>query len=300
MAIKIFLLYIIFISNLFIIFFLVLIKMNENDISDDDVCFNVLASKRRRRIMSSSSESSNNDFDYDTQLSDTESEDNEEVDEVSPSNNVSDVSEEWVPQNAERPPFPFTSHPGKTFNTPSKKVPLFYLEKFLDEALIKLLTEQMNLYAAQFFANNLELKPCSRLRKWKDTNEAKMKIFLGLLVLQGIIGKPTLECYFSRRRIIETPFFHEAMSENTFGLLCKFLHFADNLSFDPKTSHRKTYKIDPIINNLTEKFKTFYVCERDICVDESLLLWKGNLSWKQYIATKRARFGIKLFILCES
>lgn len=39
------------------------------------------------------------------------------------------------------------------------------------------------------------------------------------------------------------------MSEKRFGLLCKFLHFADNLSFDPNTSHRKTYEIDPIINN---------------------------------------------------
>lgn len=51
---------------------------------------------------------------------------------------------------------------------------------------------------------------------------------------------------------------------------------------------------------MLEKFKSFYVCEREICVDESLLLWKGNLSWKQYIPTKRARFGVKLFILSES
>lgn len=188
--------------------------MNESDISDDE--FNVPASKRRRRIMSSSSESSNNDFNYDTQLSDTESEDNEEVDEVGPSNN--NVSEEWVPQNVERPPFPFTAHPGKTFNTPSKKVPLFYLEKFLDD-LIKLITEQTNLYAAQFFANNPKLKPHSRLRKWKDTNEAEMKIFLRHLVLQGIIGKPTLECYFSRRRIIENPFFLEAMSRKQIWII---------------------------------------------------------------------------------
>jgi len=155
------------------------------------------------------------------------------------------------------------------------------------------------LYAAQFFDNDPELKPRSRIRKWKDTNEAEMKIFLGLLILQGIIGKPALELYFARRRIIETPFFYEIMSENRFALLCKFLHFADNLSFD-NTSNKKTYKIKPIIDNLSEKFKSFYVCEREICVDESLLLWKGNLSWKQYIPTKRARYRMKLFILSES
>ena len=38
----------------------------------------------------------------------------------------------------------------------------------------------------------------------------------------------------------------------------------------------------------------------DICIDESLLMWKGRLSWKQYIPSKRSRFGIKFFVLCES
>lgn len=50
------------------------------------------------------------------------------------------------------------------------------LEEILDEELIKLVTEQTNLYAAQFFDNDPELKPRPRIRKWKDTNEAEMKI----------------------------------------------------------------------------------------------------------------------------
>lgn len=35
-------------------------------------------------------------------------------------------------------------------------------------------------------------------------------------------------------------------------------------------------------------------------VDESLLLWKGRLGWKQYIPKKRSRFGIKTYELCDS
>ncbi|GFX69365.1 piggyBac transposable element-derived protein 4 [Trichonephila clavipes] len=48
------------------------------------------------------------------------------------------------------------------------------------------------------------------------------------------------------------------------------------------------------------KFKSVYVPKPDISVDESLIAYKGRLSWKQYIPQKRARFGIKLFQLCES
>ena len=39
---------------------------------------------------------------------------------------------------------------------------------------------------------------------------------------------------------------------------------------------------------------------RDIYVDESLLLYKGKLSWIQYMSLKRSRFGIKCFELCKS
>ncbi|GBN07442.1 PiggyBac transposable element-derived protein 4, partial [Araneus ventricosus] len=39
---------------------------------------------------------------------------------------------------------------------------------------------------------------------------------------------------------------------------------------------------------------------QDISIDESLIGYKGRLGWKQYIPTKRSRFGVKLFQLCES
>ena len=50
---------------------------------------------------------------------------------------------------------------------------------------------------------------------------------------------------------------------------------------------------------LIDCFKTSYLPAESISVDEELLLWKGRLSFKQYIPSKRARFGIKLFSLCE-
>ena len=51
---------------------------------------------------------------------------------------------------------------------------------------------------------------------------------------------------------------------------------------------------------LVNKFKTVYIPDQHISIDEELLLWKGNLSFKQYIPTKRAPFGIKMFSLCEN
>ncbi|KAM7310590.1 hypothetical protein ISCGN_007498 [Ixodes scapularis] len=61
----------------------------------------------------------------------------------------------------------------------------------------------------------------------------------------------------------------------------------------------RLYKIGPILDQLVEKFQQPYTAQRDICIDESLLLWKGRLGWKQYIPMKRARFGMESFTLCE-
>ena len=38
----------------------------------------------------------------------------------------------------------------------------------------------------------------------------------------------------------------------------------------------------------------------DVSIDEALLVWKGRLSWKQFIRTKQARFGIKTFVLADA
>ena len=38
---------------------------------------------------------------------------------------------------------------------------------------------------------------------------------------------------------------------------------------------------------------------KNLGIDESLKLWKDRLHFKQYIPTKRQKFGIKMFLLCD-
>ena len=47
-------------------------------------------------------------------------------------------------------------------------------------------------------------------------------------------------------------------------------------------------------------FKKVYTPDRDICVDESLLGFKGRLNIIQYFPMKTSKRGIKFFVLCES
>jgi hypothetical protein len=51
---------------------------------------------------------------------------------------------------------------------------------------------------------------------------------------------------------------------------------------------------------LNKKFQTLYLPNQNIAIDESLTLWKGRLSFRQYLPLKASKFGIKTFELCES
>ena len=54
------------------------------------------------------------------------------------------------------------------------------------------------------------------------------------------------------------------------------------------------------MTQLLENFKENFIPFQNIVIDESLVLFKGRLAIKQYIPSKRHRFGIKLFVLCDS
>ena len=141
----------------------------------------------------------------------------------------------------------------------------------------------------------------SRANSWHPTDPREMKQFLGLLFLTGIIRKPAINLYWSTDPLYSTPLFGAIMSRNRFQLLLKFLHFNDNAEMpgadDP--SPDKLFKVRPLVDHLCEKFGEVCTPSSNISIDESLLLWKGRLAFKQYIPLKRARFGIKCFMLCE-
>lgn len=54
------------------------------------------------------------------------------------------------------------------------------------------------------------------------------------------------------------------------------------------------------VSELYQMLVQAYIPKQEKSIDESLIAYKGQLGGKQYIPSKKARFGIKLFQLCES
>lgn len=73
------------------------------------------------------------------------------------------------------------------------------------------------------------------------------------------------------------------------------LLFTDNDSI-PESPHA-LQKMKPIVEHLRIKFGKAFHPFRNFSIDEDLLLFRARLSFRQYIPSKRHRFGIKLFLL---
>jgi hypothetical protein len=96
--------------------------------------------------------------------------------------------------------------------------------------------------------------------------------------------------------MIVTPMFGQLFSRDRFMMLLKYLHFSNKSN---QVEGDRLHKIKPVINQRRTKFKLLIIPYKNLCIDGSVVLWKGSLSFKQFIPTRRHRFGIKVFVICD-
>ncbi|XP_068118319.1 piggyBac transposable element-derived protein 4-like [Hyperolius riggenbachi] len=206
----------------------------------------------------------------------------------------------WVPPNMQAPQFPaFIANSGLMVDMTGNMSPVDVFQQFVNDDFLQFIVEQTNLYAAQF----IESHPRSTYtRKWTPTNLPELKVFLGLTFNMGLTKKSQLAMYWSTNPIHHTPLYSSTMPKLRYQMIMRFLHFNDNSqNKSPDNAGRdRLFKLRPLINHLNSKFSEICVPGREIAIDESLMPFHGRLGFKQFIPSKRARYGVKLYKLCES
>ena len=90
------------------------------------------------------------------------------------------------------------------------------------------------------------------------------------------------------------------MARNRFIEILKLLHVVDNSNCNANDPNRDILcKERGVVEILVDQFKNVCIRTQHISIDEGLFLWKCRLSFKQYVPSKRSRFSIKFFSLCE-
>lgn len=171
--------------------------------------------------------------------------------------------------------------------------PIDYFNYFCDSSLLQKIVEETNRYATQN-----PITKSSHMKTWSPVTKTELENFLGVSILMGHVRKGDVQSYWSTDLLLHTPIFGQIMSRDRYIQILRCLHFHNN---EDIVNH-PLVKIKPVIEHVQNKFSTVLTPGKNLCIDESLLLWKGRLRFKQYIPLKRNRFGIKLFMLvdCET
>ena len=199
---------------------------------------------------------------------------------------------------------PFTPIPGVTEKMDHLQPVDIFCKLFNDQMMVSVV-EETNRYGDQYLQSHSDyLKKHCKARanqlKGKPITMEEMKKFMGLIIIMGIVNMPSIQHYWCT----SWPFsFSTVMSRgDRFLLILKFLHLADNSKAVPKgeRGYDLLFKICPLITSLVTSYQRSYTMNREVSVDESIISYKGRLSFLQYMPKKPNKWGMKAWVLAES
>ena len=150
------------------------------------------------------------------------------------------------------------------------------------------------------YANEVLGEKAARL--WNDVTIDEVKAYIAINIIMGINCLPTLDSYWSTHPALGCDWISSTMSKNRYMAINRFLHLNDNAFAAPRNhpGYDPLHKVRPMIDMLRMVFGAYYNPERELSVDEAMIPFRGRSVFKQYIPSKPTKWGIKVWMICES
>ena len=166
---------------------------------------------------------------------------------------------------------------------------------FLFNQMWDRLTTESNRYAAQ---QRTAHPPTPSTSAWRDFEKTDMHAFIGLCFSMRFLRLPRRHHYWRTTKWMLTTKFPSVMSRNKFDFMWRYLHLQDNTA--PVPAGEKVWKLRWFLNHLNTRFQEAYTPYGHCTIDESMVKFKGRLSFRQYMPAKPIKWCIKVWVLCES
>lgn len=189
----------------------------------------------------------------------------------------------------------FEKRPGPIDNAANAKTILECFEIFISNNIVEMVTNFTNIYIEKVKSNY------NRERDARQTDQCEMRALFGMLYLLGVSksGRQNITDFW-RTDGTGMDAIYCTMSYNRFRFLLRCLRFDD---VNTRQERRETDKL-AAIRNIFEIFigncQKSVIPGPDLTLDEQLVSFRGRCPFRQYIPSKPAKYGIKVFALVDS
>ncbi len=139
----------------------------------------------------------------------------------------------------------------------------------------------------------------SKQQPWQDTDEREMKALIGCLMYMGLVHLPDLDMYWAKSKPVE--FVASCFPRTRF----RQLYFALSTSTTHASTAAAESKKDlsailPFTRALNKRFSSVLVPGTNLCVDETMIKFRGTHTAIQLMPKKPIRIGFKCWALATT
>lgn len=162
-----------------------------------------------------------------------------------------------------------------------------------------IIIRESNRKAKQFYDSENAKHPTREQRSWIPITKSEFDAYLGLLLLSGV----THSGYVHTKDLWKTtshPLYRAAMSVRRFWEISRFIRFDNGNTRQQRKQTDKAAAISDVFLMLNSCLRRYYVAGANVTVDEQLYAYRGGTGFTQYIPSKPAKYGIKVWWVCDS
>lgn len=163
------------------------------------------------------------------------------------------------------------------------------MDLFVTEDIIQLVLGYTNLHGRRIHGDG-----------WGGITMAELRAFFGLLILAGVYRSRDESTKSLWSEGTGRAIFPATMARKTFEKIAAMIRFDDKLYRPRRLKESKLAAIWPVWEKWAPRLQLMYNPGTDICVDEQLVPFRGRCRFRQYIPSKPARYGMKVWVACDA
>ena len=136
--------------------------------------------------------------------------------------------------------------------------------------------------------------------EWQNIDMITLHAYFGLLLLAGVYrsyGECVTQLWNEKTG---RPIFRATMQLKRFKRIHGCIRFDDRQDRASSGARDKLAPIRNVHDRWNNNLKCMYIPGKNVTIDEQLIPFRGRCPFRQYIPSKPAKYGIKMWFLCDS